>query len=710
MARITFLLIFYLLHQSGMAQRDSLSAVLANTAEDSTKIAVLTQLANTYKYTSTDTLILLTKKASVLAMKNGYIKDYANALTRIANAYTRKGDTSNALANYHLALQVYQKNGIEEGIGSMFNNIGALYYQSSDYREALDYFNKSLAIRQKLNNLKSIATTTNNIGGAYKELGNYVLALEYFLKGLAIAEQLHDTAMTITCLTNIALVYQYIDNTDKTIEYGTKALKLSRSSRDQPGEVSSLIVLAAAYETKEAFNKAAATYRQALAIASSLNDLSSIADCYISLGNISTKTKHYAEAVTDYRKGMMYAEEIGDQLYVAQAYQGLGNISLLQQDYPAGIRYLEKALALAKQSEMQALMTMILQPLSNAYRQTGQYQKAHDHLLLYVSYKDSVLDENGKHKIQQLQFDYELHKKQQEILLLNKENAFKEERHSKERLLTWSMGIILTMAVFMIVFLFYARKKEKLAKTVISEQKTEIQLQANHLRELNELKTRTFTIISHDLRNPISALSMLMDLMNEKLLSSDQFEEAVCGVNKQLGALSTVLENLLIWSKSQMQGQSEPKPAKIRLDTLVEQSISLLHEQAKQKSISLYNNTQHELTAYADISQMDIVVRNLVANAIKFTKENGCVTIASFDEGDKIKVEVRDTGIGMSEETLTKLFDYTKNFTSYGTKGETGTGLGLLLCKEFIEKNGGEIFVTSEPEKGSAFIFTLPKS
>jgi signal transduction histidine kinase/Flp pilus assembly protein TadD len=709
MVRWSLLLIFFLFYQKGTGQRDSLSKALANASEDSTKIAVLVKLADTYRYTSSDTLIMLTKKAAELALKKGYVKDYANALIRIANAYTRTGDTSNALAHYRLALQTYQEHGIEEGTGSTLNNIGTLYYQSSAYREALEYFKRSLTIREKLNNKRNLAGTTNNMGGAYKELGNYVLALEYFLKGLAFSEELHDTALTITSSINIAGIYQYTGNTDKAVEYGTKALRLSRSSADPSAEVFSLIIIGAAYDKKEAFKQAEDNYRKALTIALSINDLSNIADCYISLAHIYTQKKNYAEGIAYYQKGMAYAEKINDQLYIAQAYEGMGKICMLQQKYPDGIRYFEKALNLAKDAEMKAVMATVLGSLSDAYSYTGQYQKAYDHLLLYLSYKDSVLDENGKQKIQQLQFDYELLKKQQEILLLNQEKAFQDERNSRQKLLTLSLGIILFMSVLMIIFLFYARKKDKLAKAVISEQKMEIQLQANHLKELNELKTRTFTVICHDLRSPIASLSMLMDLMNEKVLSTDQFEEAVSSVNKQLDALIGMLENLLVWSKSQMQGQSETKPAALRVDTLIKQNISLLQEQARQKAISLYNSTPADLVAYADGNQIDIVVRNLLSNAIKFTKENGSVTVTSSDEGDKIKIEVRDTGTGMSEEKLSKLFDYTKNFTSVGTKGEIGTGLGLLLCKEFIEKNGGNIFVTSEPGKGSAFFFTLPK-
>jgi signal transduction histidine kinase len=143
---------------------------------------------------------------------------------------------------------------------------------------------------------------------------------------------------------------------------------------------------------------------------------------------------------------------------------------------------------------------------------------------------------------------------------------------------------------------------------------------------------------------------------------------------------------------------------------LAEQSIDLLHESALHKKLTISNQINHDAVVRADNDQLDIVIRNLLANAIKFTPEHGTVTIGSSEQGDRIILSVRDTGIGMNQETIGKLFDHKQHFTSEGTGGERGTGLGLLICKEFVNKNGGNIVVESEEGKGSCFSFDLPKA
>lgn len=173
--------------------------------------------------------------------------------------------------------------------------------------------------------------------------------------------------------------------------------------------------------------------------------------------------------------------------------------------------------------------------------------------------------------------------------------------------------------------------------------------------------------------------------------------------------ISFALNNLLSWGQTQLNGVVT-KPKRISLDKLVSGNVSLLSEVAAGKSIKIINQLPENPLIWADQNQIDIVIRNLMSNAIKFTPEDGLITIEAEEKRDVWQIMIRDTGIGMNKEIQKKIFTDTTNITTYGTNNERGTGLGLSLCKEMILKNNGEIWVESVLRKGSSFYFTVPKA
>ena len=169
-----------------------------------------------------------------------------------------------------------------------------------------------------------------------------------------------------------------------------------------------------------------------------------------------------------------------------------------------------------------------------------------------------------------------------------------------------------------------------------------------------------------------------------------------------------LLENLLEWSRSQT-GRIKRIPSKFFVKNIINENINLLNSNAKKKNITLKSDVNDELTAFADINMLTTVIRNLVSNALKFTNSGGSVCIKATDIQEVVQIAVTDTGIGISDENIEKLFRIDVTHSTSGTENEAGTGLGLILCKEFVEKNHGQIWVESEKGSGSSFIFTLPK-
>ena len=234
----------------------------------------------------------------------------------------------------------------------------------------------------------------------------------------------------------------------------------------------------------------------------------------------------------------------------------------------------------------------------------------------------------------------------------------------------------------------------------------------NELEKLNHEKTRFFSIIAHDLKSPFNALLGYTELLaiSGKNLSPDKVQDFASNINDSANRVFALLENLLTWTHTQMNTTgAAPQPTKI-VD-ITDRSIEALTAVAENKTVKLESKIAEEI-GYVDPNMIETVIRNLINNAIKFTNHGGHVQVSAetIDGPDNhlIEISVRDDGIGMSAERTSNLFSPSESLSTYGTDGEKGTGLGLMLCKELVERNGGNIRVTSAPGEGSTFSFTVP--
>lgn len=233
-----------------------------------------------------------------------------------------------------------------------------------------------------------------------------------------------------------------------------------------------------------------------------------------------------------------------------------------------------------------------------------------------------------------------------------------------------------------------------------------LQQQADELKNLNAVKDKLFTIISHDLRSPLASLSGILDFAESGDLSEEEFKQFLPSLAQNVENTSRLIENLLFWSKSQLEGESV-HPESFDIKELVEQNLEFFTVKAEEKNIALNQQLLQPLMVYADKSMIQLVVRNLISNAIKFCNGGDRIDVTAAVENGIVTIYVQDTGIGMSKDTLDKVLG-TESFTTLGTRRERGTGLGLMLCKDFVVKNNGKFTVESEEGKGSRFCFSLP--
>lgn len=231
----------------------------------------------------------------------------------------------------------------------------------------------------------------------------------------------------------------------------------------------------------------------------------------------------------------------------------------------------------------------------------------------------------------------------------------------------------------------------------------------NSLKSLNASKDKFFSIIAHDLKSPFFSLSGLSEIIvtDFDTLSQAEIKEYVHLMNGKINKLLELVKNLLDWARLQ-RGKTPFNPQKLFVNEIIAENLNLLKDIASNKSILLMFDAPQSYETYADTNMINSVIQNLVTNAIKFTKPNGRIEVKETRQDGFVVISVKDDGVGMAAEYLEKIFKIDEHHTTIGTNNEEGSGLGLMLCKEFIEKNGGKIWAESELGRGSTFSFTLP--
>ncbi|MBE9489580.1 MAG: HAMP domain-containing histidine kinase, partial [Bacteroidetes bacterium] len=251
----------------------------------------------------------------------------------------------------------------------------------------------------------------------------------------------------------------------------------------------------------------------------------------------------------------------------------------------------------------------------------------------------------------------------------------------------------------------YLTRLEEKVKTFNLDHKSLIE-HNKELEESNQVKDRLFSIVSHDLKDSITSVKAFLDLLKEDSITQAEFDNLIPELSENADNAAALLLNLLNWSKSQMQNL-EPKPEQFNIQEVFKEKLSLIEKKVNKKRIIIIDESIKDFV-FADRSMIEIVIQNLLANAVKFSKIGDVITVSNRERNSNILICIEDTGVGISEENQKKLFKKT-GFTTRGTNEEKGTGLGLSICKELVELNHGRIWVESQPNMGSKFFVELPK-
>jgi signal transduction histidine kinase len=306
--------------------------------------------------------------------------------------------------------------------------------------------------------------------------------------------------------------------------------------------------------------------------------------------------------------------------------------------------------------------------------------------------------------------ELDLSEKENEIGLLQKDNEIKDLQLIKQKSQSRTLIVILGFLGVVVVLSLSYNKARKKANELLQEKNEQISEQHEELVRLNQTKDKFLSIIGHDLRNPIGAFKDVVSQLADfpEMFTDELRKQILEELRDEAESTYFLLDNLLLWAKTQKHN-IQFKPEKLKLNMVIKNNIILNSRIAERKGVEIKSNVDEENLVYADHNMVDLILRNLISNAIKFTPGKGKVELSVVPKDDFLEIAVKDTGVGIPEKDIARLFDQNDHLSTYGTDNEKGSGLGLILCKEFADMNGGTISVQSLKSKGSTFSFTLKK-
>lgn len=594
-------------------------------------------------------------------------------------------DSANYYCGEGLKLAKALKSKYSEAI--ILAQLGSINDSHSNFKVAKKYYEEALEIFTNLNNELAIATTKNSLGVTEGKSGNFTKATNLFLEALSIYKKLINTNGIIQSYIKLGTVNDINGNLDKALEYFTLANDLNKDTTNN-AYFTLLNNFGINAARRGDFKKAIGFFEKALI--SSINKpqfidiyISNLNNCmkaYSEMGN-KAKALEYHKLVLAKAREIQLPDEEARALYNFATYESVSNPNL-------AITYLEQALSIQeKNGGNPDLTSSIYGELSRAYKYAKRFEEGYNALEKYYSLKDSFFNINKSRELANMFSDFELKEAKNQVEELELVNA----KTTAER----NFVIAAIIGILSIIF-------------ILLKNRSRLQKLNAELTESNRIKDKLFSIIGHDLKGPIGNIVQLLELISSKELSEEEQEVLLSEVKKQTNVTNQTLNDLLTWGQSQLKGVII-NPVVFNSKEIIQQTLQVLATQASSKKIEVEDTTSESTQVKADKNQVEFIFRNLISNAIKFSNNNSKVEISSNSKNNEIVFAIKDYGKGISKEQQEQ-FMQSNIKVSYGTGGEKGTGLGLLLTKEFIKANNGKIWLESEEGVGTTFYISLPKA
>ena len=525
--------------------------------------------------------------------------------------------------------------------------------------------------------------------------GNVDLSMKYALKALGYYDQHGQKTKSIDMLIRIGDILRGNGFYDQGRIYFTMALKLLSGSNDSSLYASVYNNIAANFfeDDQYSLDSSMVYAKKSLLIAQKLRLPDKVYSNLNILGAIETKRSNYPQAIDYFNKALPIAlvTANGDDALILNNLAGIYK-SLKQ--YKKSEELNLKAMNLALQYDIPQYLRLSCLNLYDLYKTTGDYTKALLYHEKYQKVNTQLLKQQVMISVQDFNYRIELDSKEDERKLLEKEQIVTKNRLQIVIILTILLSVILFLSI---TFVFYQQRQKKRKMQMIAM-----------LDQSNNVLRKFISILAHDLRSPFNSILGFSEILkNDKELSEEDRSIIIDHLHSSGNSTFQLLERLLEWSRLES-GMVKPNKQSCDVNSLISEIVSLVESSAKLKNISVEYVSGQSPVVNADQNMISAAIRNIVSNAVKFTMPGGKISVKTTSSNHDVVISIEDNGVGMTKEQVEKLFRLEENYSSKGTAGEKGTGLGLILSKEYVEINGGTVEVISEAGKGSRFMIKLP--
>lgn len=679
---------------------DSLESALVNVnGKDS--VVILNNLGLNYSYSNLSKAKYYSEEALKVARRMEFGQGEVAALINVGYSHFDHNRIDSSIWYFEKAASKAKEIEYAAGIGNANNALGNTYKEVGENDKAVRYYKEALIIQKKIRNNRGISSALNNIGRALNSLAAYNEATEHLLQALEI--NLQNGWLRKAALNLLGLAQIKVDQQEESLalKYLIQVEEMGELKSDKYIQTDVYNQFGFVHSQLGNFDQSEKAFQQALKLYESYTK--SPATVLHNYADMKRKKGELAEAEKIALKALK--RKVTDKYVLSQSYtlNLLADIYLEMGETQKALEVSQKALKIVIDKKAKSRERKTYLDMAEIYQKIGDYKQALNFRMKYEHLQDSLFTVQKASQQRAMLTLFETEKKQQQIEMqqakIAVQNSRAEQQKNRQYLLIGGILVAMLFAITILMSYFNIKKI-----------KSQIESQNKQLTQLNATKDKFFGIIAHDLRSPLIGLQGVGDqvdyfLKKGKTEKLGQVSKSISDTTKRLNEL---LDNLLSWALLQ-NGIIPYHPQKLDMKESVNSIIDLLTPLSELKGIKLINEIEADSFVYADEKAVSTILRNLISNSLKYTEKNGSITISLKDQEGYASILINDTGTGISAEQIPQLFEL-KNESKEGTMGEKGTGLGLVLCKELVELNHGNIKVESEVGIGSTFTLDLPKA
>lgn len=571
----------------------------------------------------------------------------------------RNSDPDKAIEYGQMAVSLAKSLNLKMELSDSYNRLGIAYRNKGRYAQALECYFNGLEVSRTHGLDKHLAFQYNNLADLYNRLGLYGRAIEFGKRAMEYAQKVNDD-YTLAYIYNImGTIYKNKNELDSALNCFTHSMELRQKIGYNQGIATSHLNIGSIELLREQYSKSLQSIQTAIDLYSPKNDLQGIAIAYYYKGQLYNKLGNFNNAIYCFDESLKYNESFKNLTVSRDCYNGL----------------------------------------AYAYAQKKLFDKAYYFSSKATEINDSISLSQYVERLTQLTEAL----KYEEKLNLQKERekALAERLDFQRNIIKLYIAIIILLALIVGLVIYFYIKRAKDIRL--------LQAQRDEINMLNSTKDRFFSILAHDLKNQLTSIVTIAQMVKDKSLAIG--DDGLIELSRRLYALgfatNDLLENVLSWIKSQGK-QVIARKSNIDLKEFIDRVILTQKPAAEIKSVAINNRVEPGISIHTDTDMLSTVVRNLISNAIKFSNPGGRVDVFALQKGNHVEISITDYGVGMPRETTDRLFNTLESLTQPGTMNEQGSGLGLIICNQLVTDLGGQIKVTSEPQRGSTFTVSLP--